>query len=188
MANSDEPDVAARVAAINREYDDTLQRIKEEYEVTLQAARNPRMVPSRHMQSLRPPLSPSAADAKREQLIREADERRRVQLETLDLEQRLLEGSPPTQADTTAPNGEASRRRPVSRGALTEAAKLLTKGVSRNEVARRTGLSTRLIDGYIEDMKIEDEARRLRWSEDEGLGLPLGTRTTSDGLVVLPEQ
>jgi hypothetical protein len=77
----------------------------------------------------------------------------------------------------------SSRRKPIARGTLEMAVRLLANGGGQNEVARRTGLSTRVVRGLKADM----ECGALTWSESERLGLPVGTRTTRTG-IVLPER
>jgi hypothetical protein len=85
-----------------------------------------------------------------------------------------------------------SRRGPIRRSKLEKAVELLVKHKQatggykpcRNDVARETGLSTRVVDGLILDLKAHTG---LGWTEEDRLVLPEGTRTTPDG-VILPER
>jgi hypothetical protein len=83
----------------------------------------------------------------------------------------------------TAASERRSRRKPIPQVMLEQAVKLIVDGAGRNEVHRRTRLSTRIVDGLFRDV----EAGSLDWNERDRLVTPAGTRATRDGLV-LPER
>jgi hypothetical protein len=90
-----------------------------------------------------------------------------------------LAGDGGRQADVVG----SSRRKPISRGTLELAVRLIVEKAGRNEVTRKTGLSKRLVDGLIADV----DDGNITLNDRVGLGLPPGTRATSAG-IVLPER
>jgi hypothetical protein len=180
VAEPDRFDVAARVAAINAECEATKTKIEADYQAHVEGLRDLVASPQGYDVFTRVrgrPLSPREARAKCDQLLREAEERRHNQLETVALEQRLLEGTPPRS------DSHLSRRDPIPVSALTEAVRLVHEGATLKTIKEQTGLTVRkgrYVRAAVEygDL-VWDEAHgcisgiRNEWNTPQGVRLPV---------------
>jgi hypothetical protein len=162
--------VAARVAAIDAEYRAAVEQAEADCETIVKAWDDPyTTLPLVYGTTglVLPP--PDEAIAQRDRVIREADERRRVALDALDLE------------ETNSPSLERlSKREPFPVRQLTDAVRLLVvDGASLRAVAAETKLTTRRVD-YIRTALAWGD---LTWDERHGcLGSLPGQWNTRDGI------